>query len=50
MNHDVKFQLQSEEYVFPYHHLIDFENINFSKSWAYGIEYYFYSSEILSRY
>jgi len=48
MNHDVKFQLQSEEYVFPYHHLIDFENINFSKSWAYGIEYYFYSSEILN--
>jgi len=35
-----KFKLQDEEYVFPYHYLIDLENFSNYKSWTWGIEYY----------
>jgi len=43
-----KIQIQSDEYIFPYHHLVDFENPSFSKIWDFGIEYYFYCNEILN--
>lgn len=44
---DEKFAIQEARYVFPYHHLVDFEKFSNYKVSLWGIEYYGYMNKII---
>lgn len=42
-----KFKIQDDQYIFPYHHLVNFDNFKSGLSMAWGIEYYGYMKKIM---
>jgi len=44
---DKKFAIQEARYIFPYHHLVDFEKFSNYKVLSWGIEYYGYINRII---
>lgn len=40
-------RIQSEQYVFPYHHIVDLEAASFTRTLDFGLDYYTYMGRVL---
>lgn len=47
MNKKNKFVIQQEQYNFPYHYLVNFEEYNNKKSLVWGVEYFAYMKKVI---
>lgn len=43
-----KFKMQSDQYGFPYHYLVDLQSKDFSRSLDWGLDYYTYMRKVLA--
>ncbi|NBC18391.1 MAG: methyltransferase domain-containing protein [Bacteroidetes bacterium] len=45
---DTKFEIQSDQYQFPYHYLVDLEARTFGRNLDWGLDYYTYMRKVLA--